>query len=207
MNIGSLYEDTLTLRGRFKTATRDAILEAAAAAFASEGPTHVRMEDIAARAGIAVGTLYNYFQDRSALVGALLEVRTLPLLAALDAAVSADTAFQARLMRFVEVLADHFETNQALLSVLLDEQRSHGHDARTAEHRQSVFQEVVRRGERLLSEGVRGRALRDADPALYAALLVGMVRGMALTVLAGGDVRVSDAAPTIVDVFLRGASR
>ena len=64
MNPDSLTDPSVTLRTRFRTATRDAILDAAAALFAADEASHVRMEDIAARAGIAVGTLYNYFEDR-----------------------------------------------------------------------------------------------------------------------------------------------
>lgn len=207
MKTDSHSEDTFSLRNRFRAATRDAILEAAASIFASDGATRVRMEDIAARAGIAVGTLYNYFHDRTALVEALLERRTSALLDGLDAATRADAAFHARLSRFVGALADHFETNRSLLSVLLDEERSHGQHARTAYRHRSVLKEVLARAERLLAGGVDERVLGDGDPAMYAALLVGMVLGMCKSALAGGNTRLSDAVPSIVGVFLNGASR
>lgn len=206
MTKAALPEATLSLRDRFKTATRDAILEAAAAAFARDGAAYVRIEDIAAHAGIAVGTLYNYFHDRSALIGALLESRTFGLLDSLDAAADVDAPFPERLGRFVRTLADHFEANQPLLSVLLGEERSRGRDARTASRRHSTQQEVLVRAERLLAEGVRGGVLRDGDPWMYAALLVGMVRGMASSALTG-HARLGDAAPEIVGVFLKGAGR
>ncbi len=77
-----------TLRHRLRQSTRDAILEAAATAFNGQGAAAARMEDIAAGAGIAVGTLYNYFRDRSALVSAVLQSRTQGLLDALDEAVA-----------------------------------------------------------------------------------------------------------------------
>src|SRR5450759_1515604 len=97
MKTDSLSESQLILRQQFKTATRDAILDAAASTFARDSAAPVRMEDIAARAGIAVGTLYNYFQDRSALVNALLELRTRALLDCLDAAVKVEAPFRERL--------------------------------------------------------------------------------------------------------------
>jgi AcrR family transcriptional regulator len=206
MTNAALPETTVTLRDRFKTATRDAILEAAASVFARAGAAHVRIEDIAAGAGVAVGTLYNYFRDRSELVGALLELRTAALLDGLDVAVRADAPFEQRLARFVEALAAHFEANRPLLSVLLEEERGHGHDARTASRRLSVMREVLGRAEPLLAEGVRSGALREGDPRLYAALLVGMVRGMVASALTG-DTRLADAAPVIVGVFLMGAGR
>lgn len=206
MNSDSFSESTLILRRQFKAKTRDAILNAAATVFARDSATHVRMEDIAARAGIAVGTLYNYFQDRSALVGALLESRTRVLLDSLDAALDVDASFDERLMRFVQALADHFEANRSLLSFLLEEERVHGHDARTASRRHSVLREVLSRAERLLVEGVRDRALREGDPSMYAALLVGMIRGM-VSIAVTGNARLGDAATAIVGVFLTGAGR
>lgn len=206
MTKAATSETALTLRDRFKAATRDAILEAAAAVFARDGAAHVRIEDIAAHAGIAVGTLYNYFRDRSALVGALIELRTAALLDGLDVAVRSDAPFEQRLARFVEALAQHFEANRPLLSILLEEERLHGQDARTASRRQSVLRELMTRAERLLAEGVRDGALRDGDPGMYAALLVGMVRGMVTSALTG-HARLADAAPNIVGVFLKGAAK
>lgn len=206
MKTPSRSESPLILRQQFKTATRDAILDAAAFTFARHSPAHVRMEDIAARAGIAVGTLYNYFQDRSALVGALLELRTRALLDCLDAAVQADAPFRERLGRFVQALADLFEANLPLLAVMLDEERSHGRDGRAVSRRYSVLQELLTRSERLLDEGVRNGSLRKGDPNVYAALMVGMVRGLALSALSKGGVRFSDGAPEILGVFLNGCA-
>jgi AcrR family transcriptional regulator len=70
------------------------------------------MEDIAAAAGIAVGTLYNYFEDRRALIAAVLEVRTRALIDALDQALSPESErtsrgpgrFAAELERFADAL-------------------------------------------------------------------------------------------------------
>jgi AcrR family transcriptional regulator len=202
--MASPSETTFKLRQRFKTDTRAAILDAAAAALTEAPAGRVRMEDIAASAGIAVGTLYNYFQDRAALVGALLETRTQPLLDALDDAAATSGGFDARLHRFVEALVQHFETNKTLLTVLLDEERARGHDAQSASRRHSMLQGLTARAQRLLDEGVREGALRAGDAALYAALLIGMVRGLAASELSGGTPRMAQAAPLLLEVFLRG---
>ena len=88
MNPHSLMKAPSTLRHRLRQSTREAILDAAATAFNGHGRSAARMEDIAAGAGIAVGTLYNYFRDRSALVSAVLQSRTQGLLDALDEVVA-----------------------------------------------------------------------------------------------------------------------
>jgi AcrR family transcriptional regulator len=196
--------------------TRDAILEAAAAVFAAGGAANARMEDIAAEAGIAVGTVYNYFEDRTALVTALLEIRTRALFDALDAAVESDGApgssqagqgFDVELERFVAPLARHFDANRSLLNVLLEEELHRGIDAKAASRRRTVLQEVLVRAERLAAKGIRTHALQKGDPAVYAALLVGMVRGIAMSALARQEASFADGARDIVRVFLKGASR
>jgi AcrR family transcriptional regulator len=214
MNLASSSEPRLKLRDRLRGATREAILEAAATVFAAGGATQARMEDIAASAGVAVGTVYNYFEDRTALVSALLDARRRDMFEALDAAVSPPTAadrtvrgFQAELERFVAPLARHFDANRALLSVLLDEELQRGIDAKVASRRHTIQQEVLDRAERLMAKGIRGHVLQKGDPAVYAAMLVGMVRGVATSALADPDARVADRAREVVRVFLKGASR
>src|SRR5919206_3781985 len=88
MNPHSSHEKPVRLRERLREATRDAILAAAEQAFAADGP-RARMESIAERAGIAVGTLYNHFEDRDALWKALGRSRREALLARVDAALAA----------------------------------------------------------------------------------------------------------------------
>ncbi|MCC6989513.1 MAG: TetR/AcrR family transcriptional regulator [Acidobacteria bacterium] len=212
MNLSSSREDGLTLRARLKLATRDAILDAAADAFASEGAAHVRIEDIASRAGVAVGTVYNYFTDRTALVNALLETRTQGLIDALDgmpaaAATTAAERFAADLRHFVAVLARYVDANHVLLHVLIEEEQQRGTDSKSARRRRSVLGQLLERAERLMADGIRARALQKGDPVVYASLLLGMIRGVGATALPRGGLRVADSSAAIVAVFLHGAAR
>jgi AcrR family transcriptional regulator len=59
------------LRERLREETAAVILGAAEAVIAEVGLHGARMEEIAARAGVSVGTVYNHFEDRNALVQAL----------------------------------------------------------------------------------------------------------------------------------------
>ena len=60
---------------------RNAILDSAEAVFAHKGFHGARLQDIAARARIAVGTVYNHFEDKDAVLAALLEERSEEMLA------------------------------------------------------------------------------------------------------------------------------
>ena len=60
---------------------RAAILDAALTVFAERGYEAARLEDVAAKAGVAKGTLYLYFKDKEALFEALVRSAVAPIMA------------------------------------------------------------------------------------------------------------------------------
>src|SRR5271169_6493959 len=77
----SLEDRPTGLRERQKLKRERRILKAAERLFARKGYAEVAMEDVAARAGLAVGTIYNYFPSKSALLLAIVRSETESLLA------------------------------------------------------------------------------------------------------------------------------
>jgi len=75
------------LREQQKEQRRSAILRAAARLFAKRGYADTGMQEIAERAGLAVGTLYNYFPSKPEIVLALVERDVASSLAAGEAIV------------------------------------------------------------------------------------------------------------------------
>src|SRR5256885_4014785 len=112
----------LPLRERLKGETQRAILEAAEDVFGQSGLSGARMEDIAARAGVSVGTLYNHFSDRDALLKALILTRRQDLLERLDAvlASTAKDGFGSQLEHFVRAVLEHFDSHKAFLAIVLE---------------------------------------------------------------------------------------
>ena len=204
-----------SLRVRLRESTRDAILDAAASAFNSGGDGAVRMEDIAVRAGIAVGTLYNYFRDRQTLVASLLQSRTKVLLHALDAHAaqawnsgvppSADTV-SVELHQFVTTLVTHWHANRVLLTLMIEDVLQRGADANAVNREHTVATQLLARATKLMARGIDAGVLRPADTGVYAAMLLGMVRGVVTSALVRGEPRFAHHSHEIVRVFLRGAS-
>lgn len=64
---------------------RRAILDAALEVFAESGFASARMQDVAARAGVAKGTLYLYFKDKAALFEGLIHEAIDPVLGSMEA--------------------------------------------------------------------------------------------------------------------------
>lgn len=67
-------------------ARRQAILDAALTVFAQRGYEAARLDDMAAKAGVAKGTLYLYFNDKEALFEALVRGAVSPILGQASAA-------------------------------------------------------------------------------------------------------------------------
>lgn len=193
-------------RERVREATRQALLEAAEQTFAEQGIEGARIEDIAARAGIAVGTFYNYFQDRDDLLRALAEMRRETLVERLDAAEAAAKGepWEAELLGFITALLAHLESHRRFYSILLQ-----------AETRMtprppfgSAMDEVYERAERLVRRGSRQGTLRRDDKRLFPSLLVGMLRAVLLR-----DRHVPEAGPLgelaapLCRFFLNGTAR
>ena len=70
-------------------ARRQAILDAALSVFAERGFEAARLDDVAARAGVAKGTLYLYFRDKEALFEELVRSAVSPIIEAVSRAASA----------------------------------------------------------------------------------------------------------------------
>jgi len=64
---------------------REAIVEAATAEFVANGFAATRIEDIAARAGVAKGTVYLNFADKRDLFESVVKTRMLPIVATIAA--------------------------------------------------------------------------------------------------------------------------
>lgn len=191
------------LRDRLREETGRVILEAAEAVFAEEGLHAARMERIAARAGVAVGTLYNHFRDRDALLRALARSRREALLERVDGALAAAEGkdVRARLRAFLEAVAAHAREHGRFLSVLV--QAGEG-PARPRPPR-NLLAELVARADRIVADGVASGDLRPDGERVFGLALVGMARAVLIRSLEGegGD----DPAEAILDLFLRGAAR
>lgn len=92
-------------------ARSEAILEAAAREFVANGFVAARVEDIAARAGVAKGTVYLNFADKQALFEAVVKRRVGPIAAQLQTQLgqegpSVRATVEALLARLLQALSD-----------------------------------------------------------------------------------------------------
>lgn len=82
---------------------RQAIVDAALVEFSANGFAAARLDDIAARAGVAKGTIYLYFKDKEALFQELVRTSIVPIVGRLGAPPGAGTSARALFEAFVEM--------------------------------------------------------------------------------------------------------
>jgi AcrR family transcriptional regulator len=70
-------------------ARRQAILDAALAVFAADGFAAAKLDDVAAKAGVAKGTIYLHFKDKQDLFEQMVREAASPVIARLEALASA----------------------------------------------------------------------------------------------------------------------
>ncbi len=192
------------LRERLKEETSRAILAAAEEVFAKDG-LQARMERIAAEAGVAVGTLYNHFEDRAALVRSLVKSRREDLLSRVDEALAAlgdDAPVETRLHAFFAAVEVHARAHGRLLSVLMQAGEGPGQ----AKPPKSLLEELARRASAIVARGVERGELREDPAKVFGLALVGVARVVLIRVVEGAG-EPGETAAAIVDLFLRGARR
>jgi AcrR family transcriptional regulator len=200
----------LPLRERLKEETQRSILEAAEQVFGASGLSGARMDDIAARAGVSVGTLYNHFEDRDALLSALIVSRREDLLRRLDEVLAAHDRepFGSQLEHFVRAVLEHFDSHKAFLAILLESEHSRIQEPigpRSTAPNTALLQ-LYRRVEELLVRGRIVGALRPEGAELFPSFLVGTLKAtLSRELHEPSGIPLANRAPALVLFFLHGA--
>jgi len=196
------------LRDRIRETTAQEILAAAEDVFAEAGLHAARMDDIAARAGVSVGTLYNHFQDRDALLAGLMAARKGELLAALDAAAAAPApgGFRERLRATLVTLLTHCDRHRRFFNILFQREVEHSHGKPAAGRKQAdAMRDLLDRLDKLMKQGLREKVLRPEMADLAPTFLLGMFRALVIrSFVLGQGASLVDEVDRLEQAFLGG---
>jgi AcrR family transcriptional regulator len=197
------------LREKLRATVRDSLLEAAERAIVEDGVEGASLASIARRAGVAVGTIYNYFGDRQELFYELFTQRKSDLVTNMDAGMKAAgaEAFTAQLETFAHLLLTHYDARREFMRVVLaSEPLRLQMMCDKAGRVRSMNNELQARVEKIMRVGVREKKIREEDVELGAILFLSILRGILLALI-DDKRKLADSAPRAVEMFCHGVMR
>lgn len=185
------------VRERAREAVAEAILEAAEEVAAARGLEATSTAAIAERAGVAVGTLYNYFPDRDALLAALFKLRRDALLPRIVAVAEATAGlpFEERLRAYLAGVVRAFDEFRAFCRVAIAAE-----GVIKGRSRSMVMPAITEALAEILRPVVKARAEEQAR------MLFGALKAM-LAWRIERDEPLEPAAEIVVEAFLPGLVR
>jgi AcrR family transcriptional regulator len=158
------------------------IVEAAEEVFAAHGLQAATVEEIAARAEVAIATLYKLFGSKDAIFAALVEHRQEEFLLEVAPVLHSEGAPAVRLTRFIEVVFRYFERHRDAFRIYIGTTQGFPWQIRSSlgEHAFGKYQEFVEFVGGLLNAGMRSGVWRCDDPTRLAVAIMGVLNGLLL---------------------------
>jgi len=148
--------------------TVDAILEATAQVSIAEGYDKLNTARIAERAGVSVGSLYQYFPNKNALIASLVDLHANRIAATMEQALAESTnlSFEAGITALVEALLDKRRLAVELHKILIQQAATVGR----AEEAQAASKKITHCFEQFL-QAHQTRLPNGYDPATSAIVM------------------------------------
>jgi AcrR family transcriptional regulator len=193
------------IQAQLVAARRTQILDAATRVFASKGFNRATIRDVAQDAGVADGTIYNYFANKTDLLFGLLDrlndTERRPASLALAAEASFADYFRAYVRERVEALWSNADLFRAVLPELLanPKLRSRYYD--------EVIAPTMALGEGALQALAAEGRMRGSDASLTTRMLAGSLLGLMVLQLLGDQMlaaRWQEIPDALADLLLPG---
>ena len=182
-------------------ATRERILEAAAALFATRGYAGTSTRDIAAEVGIRQPSLFHHFETKRAIIAELLELDLGPALERIRCHRATSASASARLYAYL--LADA----TALIELPFDARGLYTDEvflAKGLAEQKALREELHQETSRLVEEGIESGDFRSVDPVFAQQVVSAMMMDTQWHIGAGVSVDRSHRPREIADFILLG---
>lgn len=160
---------------------QDLIRQAAIRAFSRKGFYNTRAEEIAHEAGIAVGTIYNYFQSKEEILLSIFRTEFDQQMEVFRKLLASDLPVVEKIHKILE---DHFSrlTEHGDLAQLMLQERfnpGEGFRAKLLE----LYKGMISRIEELIRAGIDENWIRACHPRIIAYALLGVVESLSVYAL------------------------
>ncbi len=189
------------MKQRAREAASTALLEAAEHVASERGVDQTSIAAIAERAQVAVGTLYNYFPDREALLAALFKWRRdemLPEIVAAAATAHEDGPIHVRLLAYMGAVAKAFDKYRPFCRVNLSADQTGTHiKGRTPGGNSPILGTILTNLTSIMKPAYGPRSEE------YARMMFGAFKGMMQYQLEKNQ-PIESAVETIISTFIEG---
>ena len=191
------------------TARKNQILDAAALVFAEKGfhPTTIR--DVAKQAGIADGTIYNYFESKPALLLGIFERMKDDVIQQNMPLVPPDTDFRTFIRAFLQhPLTSLKQNNFALFRIVMSEMMVN-EELRTLYYQQ-ILEPTLLLAEGYFRQQAALHGFKAEDTSLIIRAISGMILGLIMEHIMGDetlDARWEQLPDLLTDLLLNGLQR
>jgi AcrR family transcriptional regulator len=193
------------VRDLLVAARREQILGAATRVFAEKGFGRATTREVAREAGVSEGTIYNYFEDKDALLMAIMDALNETERRAEDFREGLATDFEGFFGAYLGHRMTFIRENREIFRVVMSEMLV---DAKLRErYMREVVEPTMRMGEENFRTRMEQGKVRAADVPLAMRAVAGSVLGLLVLDLLGDEElgsRWDEAAGVLSDVLLRG---
>jgi AcrR family transcriptional regulator len=194
------------LREQFRSYAREVILEAGEDVLATQGLHAARMEEVAQKARVAVGTIYNLIGDRDALVAEILRIRHEQVVALLNKTLEQvrSLPFREQAQACMTELLSYCREHRRFLRMALESER--GPACAHKRMSQDTIAKIRDFYRELIARGIASGELREEVRELGGAMLMGMMREVIMTdVESDSTSPATDRVSGLLSVFIEGA--
>jgi TetR/AcrR family transcriptional regulator, transcriptional repressor for nem operon len=186
------------------------ILAAAREVIDARGIEAATMEEIAAAAGVAKGTVYLYFRSKDELIEALVTQVGEEMLREIEALIEGPGAPRDKLERLVSLLLAYLGKERTLFPAYARDLLRGGRGVREGFWRrlQEMEDKFVDLVTALFAEGIAAGQFIDANPRLLTFMIRGLVRAVGFyQMVEGQEQAAKEALPVILTLLASGLTR
>jgi len=189
------------------------ILQAAMRVFAEKGIFKSRMIEIAEKAGVGKGTVYEYFRSKEEIFAAAFSLIYEKTQITIDAALKQENDPVRKLYILVEttmkgMLGDEGHFGELMMEFWAEGGRTKNPDIMNSINLKNLYTDYRMMIQEILNEGIRRKIFRDLDCPSVSAVLVAAFDGLLLQwVLDPKAIDLERVTASLLDSFLKGIER
>lgn len=181
---------------------KDGIYEAAVRVLMEHGTEGLTMDRVAEAAGVAKGSLYNYFKSKRELVQFIHEKTIEPAKDFVAEMQEAAMPAAEKLEALVRMWLEHFTTNRGIFDFLFNDPRTR---EAIEERKLSSRTEAAEELKVIFDQGIADGDFRPVDSSRVAELFVGaVIVSIEQQLILGEERSAEESAAMVIDLFLNG---